>query len=64
MTTQVTVWNEFRQEHSDEPVGAIYPHGIHEAIAEGLRAVDGLAVRTATLDEPEHGLTDRGARGD
>jgi trehalose utilization protein len=57
MTTRVTVWNEFRQEHTDPPVRAIYPDGIHAAIAEGLRAA-GFQVRTATLDEPEHGLTD------
>lgn len=54
--TRVTVWGEFRQERSDEPVRAVYPGGIHEAIAAGLREA-GLAVRTATLDEPEHGLS-------
>ena len=55
--TRVTVWNEFRQERSEAAVRATYPDGIHGAIADGLRA-DGLEVRTATLDEPEHGLTD------
>ena len=34
---RVTVWNEFRQEHTDPPVQAIYPDGIHAAIAAGLR---------------------------
>ena len=29
MTVRVTVWNEFRQERSDEAVRAIYPDGIH-----------------------------------
>jgi trehalose utilization protein len=53
----VTVWGEFRQERSDPPVGAIYPDGIHAAIAAGLREA-GHEVATATLDEPEHGLTD------
>lgn len=57
MTTRVTVWNEFRQERTDPPVREIYPDGIHGAIADGLR-VAGFDVRTATLDEPEHGLTD------
>jgi trehalose utilization protein len=56
--TRVTVWNEFRQEHADAPVAAIYPHGIHAAIAAGLREA-GFDVRTATLDEPEQGLSDR-----
>jgi trehalose utilization protein len=55
--TRVTVWNEFRQERSDPAVEAIYPDGIHTAIADGLREA-GFEVRTATLDEPEHGLTE------
>jgi trehalose utilization protein len=59
MTIRVTVWNEFRQEHSDAPVKRIYPDGIHAAIADGLRASgEAFDVRTATLDEPEHGLTE------
>ena len=57
MTPRVTVWNEHRQEPSDERVRSVYPDGIHGAIAEGLRGA-GLDVRTATLDEPDHGLTD------
>ncbi|HET7702413.1 MAG TPA: ThuA domain-containing protein [Candidatus Limnocylindrales bacterium] len=56
MTIRVTVWNEFRQERSDEPVRAIYPDGIHAAIAAGLEPVAGLEIRTATLDEPDQGL--------
>jgi trehalose utilization protein len=57
MTTplRVTVWNEFRHERSNPVVGRIYPDGIHEALAAPLREA-GHAVRTATLDEPEHGL--------
>lgn len=53
---RVTVWNEYRHEHANPAVAAIYPEGIHEAIAAPLRAV-GLDVATATLDEPEHGLS-------
>jgi trehalose utilization protein len=55
--TRVTVWNEFRQERSDPTVTAVYADGIHAAIADGLRET-GFDVRTATLDEPEHGLTE------
>jgi trehalose utilization protein len=55
--TRVTVWAEYRQERSDPAVAAVYPDGIHAAIAAGLRD-GGFNVRTATLDEPEHGLTD------
>ncbi len=53
--TRVTVWNEHRQERSDPAVAAVYPDGIHAAIADGLRGA-GFDVRIATLDEPEHGL--------
>ena len=55
--TRVTVWAEHRQERSDPAVAAVYPDGIHAAIAAGLREA-GFDVGTATLDEPEHGLTD------
>ncbi|MDE2777765.1 MAG: ThuA domain-containing protein [Chloroflexota bacterium] len=43
----------------EETVGVreIYPDGIHEAIATPLRA-RGFSVRAATLDEPEHGLSE------
>jgi len=53
---RVTVWNEYRHETSDPEVAKIYPKGIHTVIAEYLRA-EGMSVGTATLDEPEHGLT-------
>jgi len=53
----VTVWNEFRHEKHDEVVKGIYPDGIHTVIADDLRERE-FNVRTATLDEPEHGLTD------
>jgi trehalose utilization protein len=54
---QITVWNEFRHElNPTHPAHRIYPEGIHEAIASGLREHPGLVVRTATLDEPAQGL--------
>jgi trehalose utilization protein len=56
---RVTVWNEGRHEKRDAAIAAVYPQGIHGAIAEGLAGQPGLEVRTATLDEPEHGLTDQ-----
>ena len=55
---RVTVWNEFRHEQEMPEVKAIYPNGIHAAIAEFLSKNEDMTVRTATLDEPEHGLTD------
>ena len=54
---RVTVWNEGRHEKTLPEVARVYPNGMHSAIADYLRK-QGLAVRTATLDEPEHGLTE------
>ncbi|MBE2213356.1 MAG: ThuA domain-containing protein [Opitutaceae bacterium] len=54
----IVVWGENVHEHRNPKVGAIYPEGMHEAIAAGLRASGaGLEVSTATLQQPEHGLT-------
>ena len=52
----VTIWNEFRHEKTNEAVQKIYPEGIHEQIASFLKDED-FELRTATLDEAEHGLT-------
>ncbi len=58
---RVTVWNEFVHEKSNAAVAEIYPDGIHATIAQLLDEQLGSAVdtRTATLDEPQHGLTDK-----
>jgi len=57
---RVTIWNEHVQERRDESVRRIYPEGMHRPIADGLERElgSGVTVRIATLDEPEHGLTD------
>jgi len=55
--TQVTIWNEFRHERKNPAVTAIYPQGMHAVLATALQE-HGFSVRTATLDEPEHGLSD------
>lgn len=56
----VTVWNEFVHERREPSVKKIYPDGMHAPIVEGLRRELGndVTVRVATLDDPEHGLTD------
>lgn len=54
----VTVWNEFVHERTMEEVKAIYPEGIHTVIANYLNS-SGLEAVTATLDQPEHGLTEQ-----
>ncbi len=58
-TIRVTVWNEFRHEKQHDAVKAVYPDGIHRVIAEFLSsAQQDIEARTATLDEPDHGLSD------
>ncbi|MCL2014624.1 MAG: ThuA domain-containing protein [Defluviitaleaceae bacterium] len=55
----VTVWNE--EDGSQEVKGTqpAYPEGIHEAIASFLRQDEQLGtIRTATLGQPYHGLTE------
>ncbi len=54
---KVTVWNEYVHEQKNEEVAKIYPNGIHSAIAEFLKC-DDIEVRTATLQDPECGLTE------
>ena len=56
---RVTVWGENVHERNEPAVGAIYPDGMHTTIAAALARLlgDQVSVRTATLDQPEHGLT-------
>jgi len=58
-TIRVTVWSEFRHEKTHEKVRELYPDGMHKVIADHLNAQKGIVAKTATLDEPEHGLTDK-----
>ena len=54
---RVLVWNEFIHEKADSKVAAIYPDGIHGAIAEFLSANEDIEVKTATLDDENCGIT-------
>jgi trehalose utilization protein len=56
---RVTVWGENVHEQLEDEVRARYPRGMHAAIADGIAGLLGESVRTttATLQEPEHGLT-------
>jgi trehalose utilization protein len=56
---RVTVWGENVHERREPDVRERYPRGMHATIAEGVAAQLGerVRLRTATLDEPEHGLT-------
>jgi len=55
MTVRVTVWNENVHEREEPSVAERYPDGIHGAIADDL-ADRGFETRTATLQDPDHGL--------
>jgi len=57
MGRQVIVWGENVHERENETVREIYPDGMHNAIAAALSVDPVLEVSTATLQDPEHGLT-------
>lgn len=54
----ITVWNENLHEKTDEFCRTLHPNGLHETIAAALREDPDLAVRTATPDDPECGLSE------
>lgn len=54
---RVTVWNEYIHEKEMPEVAAIYPDGIHGAIAAFINKEEDLRAGTATLEMPEHGLS-------
>ncbi|SDT19059.1 Trehalose utilization protein [Paenibacillaceae bacterium GAS479] len=54
---KLTIWNEFVHEQEHEEVRKVYPDGIHNALAKGLAGAD-LQIRSATLQDPEHGLSE------
>ncbi|MFB6136932.1 MAG: ThuA domain-containing protein [Halobacteriaceae archaeon] len=54
--TRVTVWNEYVHEREGGEAAAVYPDGIHATLATAL-AERGFETDTATLHEPDHGLT-------
>jgi len=56
---KVTIWNEYLHELEHEVVGHIYPQGIHGALRDAvLEQHPAALVRTATLKQPDHGLSD------
>ena len=55
----ITVWNENVHEKSMPRVTEIYPGGLHAVLADIVKdETDGGTLRTATLDQPECGLTE------
>ena len=57
MTIRVVVWGENVHDRRNEIVKGVYPKGMHTAIAEALGADPNISASTATLEQPEHGLS-------
>ena len=55
---KVTIWNEFYHEVHNETVKKIYPDGIHKCLGEFLGKEADMEIQYATLEMPEHGLTE------
>jgi trehalose utilization protein len=53
---KIVVWNENVHEQRSQEIRAVYPNGVHAQIASILR--NDIPVETATLQEPEHGLSE------
>jgi len=58
MSIRALVWGENVHEHKNRTVAQIYPDGMHARIAQALQADAEIDAETATLQEPEHGLTE------
>jgi len=58
---RVTVWHEFVHEKTKKAVSDLYPDGMHVVMKAAIEEQLGgaVTVRTATLQEPEHGLTEQ-----
>jgi trehalose utilization protein len=55
---RVLVWGENVHEQKNPIVREIYPAGMHTTIAEGIAEENEFDVITATLQDPEHGLSE------
>lgn len=54
----VTVWNEYRHEKTEEHARKLYPEGIHAKIKSFLDTNEDMKVTLAALDDPDQGLPD------
>jgi len=54
----VLIWNENVDEQRTPEVRAVYPDGIHGALAKAFERDGRFAVKTATMDEEECGLSE------
>ena len=60
MPLNVTVWHEHRHEKTNKTVQEVYPDGMHAVMKRAIEEQlgDDVNVRTALLDDDQHGLTD------
>jgi len=58
MAIKVLIWNEFLHEQEDAKIKEVYPEGIHNALKQELSVDEELEITTATLEMPNHGLSE------
>ena len=58
MAIRAVVWGENIHDRENAVVRGIYPKGMHGAIADALNEDPASRRRTATLEQPEHGLSE------
>jgi trehalose utilization protein len=59
MAIRTVVWGENVHEQENPIVRGIYPDGMHSTIAAALNENKAISATTATLQEAEHGLTEK-----
>ncbi len=59
MTIRALVWGENIHEQKNKVVAELYPDGMHNQIAKLLGEDGAIETATATLQDPEHGLTEK-----
>jgi Trehalose utilisation len=62
-TIRVIVWNENIHERKDSRVQTHYPQGIHNFLAKVLNDGEEVSCKTATLEDPEDGLSESRLEG-
>lgn len=58
MKIQTLVWGENVHEQKNRTVAELYPGGMHTCIADALNEDPAIDATTATLQQPEHGLSE------
>ena len=59
MAIRTVVWGENIHERINKVVADLYPTGMHQTIADALNTDSAISATTATLQEPEHGLSEK-----